>query len=268
MSIASLPMYDLPELKAITDAWWHGLALAFRAEGIKNVPDTLWRGEDYQSSWTQPDLLLSQTCGYPLINVLQDKVALVATPLYGAPECKGSEYCSIVIVREDDPAQNVSELRGYRCVINSRTSQSGCNTLRALIAPLARGKPFFREVKVSGGHRQSATMVISGEADVAAIDCITYALFSHHCPHVLAGTRKLALTPYAPGLPYITRLDRSKDLSKRLKAGLEAACQDPTLSACRETLLIRQFSTLSMDDYQRIADMEREATKFGYTDLS
>src|SRR6185312_8107473 len=33
MAVASLPMYDLPELRAATDAWWKGLARAFRREG-------------------------------------------------------------------------------------------------------------------------------------------------------------------------------------------------------------------------------------------
>ena len=43
---ASLPMYDLPGLDAATDAWWAGLAAAFRAEGLREVPDNLTRGGD------------------------------------------------------------------------------------------------------------------------------------------------------------------------------------------------------------------------------
>ena len=31
-------MYDLPELQAATDAWWDGLAQAFRREGLSNIP--------------------------------------------------------------------------------------------------------------------------------------------------------------------------------------------------------------------------------------
>ena len=38
MAVASLPMYDLPELRAATDAWWRGLAQAFRREGIADLP--------------------------------------------------------------------------------------------------------------------------------------------------------------------------------------------------------------------------------------
>jgi ABC-type phosphate/phosphonate transport system substrate-binding protein len=268
MGIASLPMYDLPELQATTDQWWSGLARAFRAEGVPNVPDALWRMGDHVLPWTDPDLLLSQTCGYPLMKGLQGKVSLVATPCYGAAECEGPNYCSIVLVHEDNPAQDVKELRERRCVINSRDSQSGCNALRALIAPLAQGERFFREVKLSGGHRNSAAMVASGDADVAAIDCVTYALLSRHSPQALAGTRKLTLTPRAPGLPYITRKSEDSDFLSRLRAGLTAACQDPTLAECRETLMINGFSTLTLSDYKCIVETETAAFKSGYTDLS
>jgi ABC-type phosphate/phosphonate transport system substrate-binding protein len=133
---------------------------------------------------------------------------------------------------------------------------------------LAEGKRFFREVKISGGHRNSAAMVASGEADVTAIDCITYALLNRHCPQALAGTRKLTVTQRTPGLPYITRRREGRDLLSRLRSGLEAACQDSTLAECREALMIRGFSNLSLLDYECIIDMERAALKRGCTDLS
>ena len=37
MAVASLPMYDLPELREATDAWWRGLARAFAAEGLEDA---------------------------------------------------------------------------------------------------------------------------------------------------------------------------------------------------------------------------------------
>jgi hypothetical protein len=70
-NIASLPMYDLPEIRTATDQWWKRLADALRQEGIDGVPDALWRGDDYRMPWTHPDLLLSQTCGYPLTHELR-----------------------------------------------------------------------------------------------------------------------------------------------------------------------------------------------------
>src|SRR3546814_8202871 len=82
---ASLPMYDLPGLEAATDAWWAGLAAAFRAEGLHQVPERLTREGGHAALWTAPDLLFSQTCGYPLTHALAGRVTLVATPIYDCP---------------------------------------------------------------------------------------------------------------------------------------------------------------------------------------
>jgi ABC-type phosphate/phosphonate transport system substrate-binding protein len=268
MSIASLPMYDLPEIRSATNSWWQGLRRAFRKTGIADVPGELWRGDDYHEPWTRLDLFLSQTCGYPLVKNLCGKVSTVATPCYAVPECSGPNYCSIIIVREDNPASDIGQMRGARCVINSRDSQSGYNCLRSLIAPIAGRKRFFREVKVSGGHRTSAMMVANGGADVAAIDCITYALLRQHCPSLLAGTRALGRTPYTPGLPYITRQNADRDFLQRLRDGIQAASHDPALSECREILMIREFCHLSTIDYECLIDMETAAINSGYAELA
>ena len=99
---ASLPMYDLPGLEAATDAWWAGLAAAFRAEGIRDVPARLTREADHAALWTAPDLLFSQSCGYPLTHALAGRVTLVATPIYHCAGCGGGSYRSEIVVRAGD----------------------------------------------------------------------------------------------------------------------------------------------------------------------
>lgn len=268
MNVASLPMYDLPEVEAATNTWWNGLARAFRREGIADVPGELWRGANYRELWTRHDLLLSQTCGYPLMNELRGKVTLIATPCYSAPGCTGANYCSVVVVRNDSAAGDIRELRGTTCAINSHDSQSGHNALRALIAPLSSGKRFFRDVIVSGSHLNSLKMVSEGEADVLAMDCVTYALLSRHRSHAIERTRPLCLTPSAPALPYITRRPAEGDLLERLRNGLEAACNDPELSDGREILMLKGFHALPISKYERIAEMEREAINCGYQEVA
>src|SRR3990172_9299482 len=122
MRIAGLPMYDLPEATAATDAWWVGLARAFRREGVRDVPDRLYRHGAPVEDWLAPDLLFSQTCGYPLTHALAGRVAPIATPGYAAPGCHGPDYCSLIVVRADDPAAELAELRGRTCAINNPES--------------------------------------------------------------------------------------------------------------------------------------------------
>ena len=70
MTIANLPMYDLPEIRHATDDWWSGLARAFRRAGISDVPDRLDRERAMPEVWRDPGLVLSQACGYPLLHDL------------------------------------------------------------------------------------------------------------------------------------------------------------------------------------------------------
>jgi ABC-type phosphate/phosphonate transport system substrate-binding protein len=264
MAIASLPMYDLPELRAATDAWWHGLARAFRREGIADVPDSLDRRPAYQDVWLAPDLLFSQTCGYPLTHALAGRVELVATPCYTAEGCEGPSYCSFVVVNADSVASAIGDLRGARCAINGVDSQSGYNALRSLVATVAEEGRFFGGVAITGGHLASLALVASARADVAAIDCVTHGLLARHRPQALAGTRVLCRTASAPGLPYVTRAGADADLLRRLRGGLERALADAQSAEVRGALLLAAAVVLPVAAYDRIGDMENAAVAAGY----
>jgi hypothetical protein len=179
---ASLGMYDLPELAEATNAWWRGLARHFAAQGFRDLPDKLNRQGDPVERLKAPGLLFAQTCGFPLTHRLKDHVQLLATPRYAVPGCAGATYVSWVVVRMDDPAKTPADLRGSRVAYNDDGSQSGYNTLRALIAPIAQGRKFFGEAIESGAHRNSLAMVKAGKADVAALDCVTFALIARNAP--------------------------------------------------------------------------------------
>ena len=75
-------MYDLDPVRAATGAWWAGLARANRKEGLDEVPDELWRSGAREDLWRDPALLLSQTCGYPLLKHFTAHLTLLATPVY------------------------------------------------------------------------------------------------------------------------------------------------------------------------------------------
>jgi len=267
MTLASLPMYDLPELTGATDAWWAGLAKAFRQAGIAEVPSALCRPDD-TALWHDPTLLFSQTCGYPLTHELKSVVQPVATPAYAAPGCQGAGYASVIVVRDDDPAQDVAQLRDRNCAVNALGSQSGYNVLRRLIAPLAVAGRFFSNVVVSGGHAASLAAVVGREADVAAVDCVTFELLSRCRPAAVQALRVLTTTQPVPGLPYVTRAGGDDALLRRLRDGLFAALANPSLAAARGELLIAGAEVLSLEDYGCLDRMEAEAVAGGYPKIA
>ena len=86
------------------------------------------------------------------------------------------------------------------------------NLLRSAIAPLADRTQFFSSVIESGSHRRSLRMVATGQADIAAIDCITLAHLRQHDPALVNAVRILTWSPAAPSLPLITASSSSSEM--------------------------------------------------------
>jgi ABC-type phosphate/phosphonate transport system substrate-binding protein len=200
--------------------------------------------------WTDPDLLLAQTCGYPLVTSLAGRVALVATPRYAAFGCAGAYYRSAVVVRGNDTAAGLADLRGRRCAVNDAASNSGMNMFRAAIATVAAGDSrFFNEVVMTGGHVASVQAVVAGQADAAAIDCVTWAQLQRLRPAATRRLRVLAWTAASPGLPLITSLRTPAATLSVLLTVLGEVLADRALAPVRDALLLEGFDVLKPADY-------------------
>ena len=178
--IAALPMYEFPEIAAANDALWSGIALRLRARGVP-APAGLARGADVARLWRDPGLVFGHTCGYPYAKELSDAVVLIATPEYCFPGCDGAAYRSFLICRKHDP-RRLDAFRGGVAAVNAWDSNSGMNLFRAAIAPHADGRPFFASVILTGSHQASLAAVAAGGADLAAVDCVTFALLQRLRP--------------------------------------------------------------------------------------
>lgn len=202
--IASLGMYDFGPAEAANDRLWALIRDKLRTHGIA-APDALTRGTSaYWEAWQSPDLVLSQTCGYPFRARLHDKVSYVGTPDYGVEGCPPGHYRSVFVARADDPRRTLAEFDGARFAYNEPLSQSGWAAPQTHAAKLGITLPPALQ---TGGHRLSAAAVAEGRADIAALDAVTHALTQKVDP-VAARLRVVALTDPTPGLPYITALGR------------------------------------------------------------
>jgi ABC-type phosphate/phosphonate transport system substrate-binding protein len=261
-------MYDFPWLARANDALWAGVARHLRAAGLERVPDHLDRTRPREAVLRDPDLLLGHTCGYPLMTALDGVVRPVATPRYALPGCDGAWHRSLVVVREDAPYERLDQLRGRRAALNGFDSNTGMNLLRAAVAPLAGGRPFFGDLLVTGAHLESLAAVRSGRADVAAIDCVTHGLAARHRPDLVAGTRVLAWTEATPSLPLVTRAAAPEAHVAALRSALDAAAADPDLAEARAALALEGFEVLPLSAYGRVLELERAAAEAGYPTLA
>lgn len=193
--IASLPMYDWPEVQADQDRYWQAIR-----EALGTGPATLTRGfTDYHAHWRRPDLMLSQTCGMPYRTGLHEHVTLVGTPDYGLPDNAAGHYHSVLVVKAQDERAQLADYTDDIFAYNEAGSQSGWAAPFAHLA--AQGLHLTRHL-ATGGHRASICAVADGRAAMAAIDAVTWELAKRFEPaarklHVLARTAQ------TPGLPYI-----------------------------------------------------------------
>ena len=262
--IAALPMYDFRELQPAHDAFWSAIAERLVALGVRHVPPRLTRDLEHRDVWRHPELLLGQACEYPLAKSFGEYLTIVATPRYAAPGCVGLLYKSAVVVRSDDPADSLTALRGRRCAVNELDSNSGMNLLRAALAPLAAGARFFGSVAVTGSHRRSIEMIAANEADVAAIDCVTFAHLQRFDSALTRRVRILSWTPPSPCLPFVTARSTTAATLAHLRSALAAVFADATLAPVRQQLLLEGLDLAPDVTLSRVLKLERQSSELRY----
>lgn len=197
--IASLPMYDRPETRTAHDRLWSGIRAALQAEGI-DAPHALDRTTGLWETWQAPDLLLSQTCGFPYRARLHGRVALVATPVWDLPGAPPGQYYSVLVARRDDGRTDLADFAGARLAYNDALSQSGW---AAPVAAAHEAGFAFADTVETGAHRASALAVAGGRADIAAIDAVTWRMI-RRWDGVASALREIGTTAPTPALPWIT----------------------------------------------------------------
>lgn len=261
MPIISLPMYDIhhPTTLSLTSA----LTTLLAQRGVQ--AEVEWH-TDLLPHWRDDNLLLSQTCGYPLVTLLPD-VQLVGAFQSSAQGCEGLRYRSWLVARHEDENLRLSDFRGRRAVGNSVDSHSGYNALRYLVAPLAQEVTFFSETLLSGSHRQSLAALRDNRADVAAIDCITWALLRAHYPAELSGLEIIGETPLCAALPLITSAKTDATTLEQLRSALNELTSAKQYQPLMAQSLISGFAIPERAFYDEVQTWEDQAAEYGVTVL-
>jgi ABC-type phosphate/phosphonate transport system substrate-binding protein len=233
---ASLPMYDLSEVHADTDALWRDIAGRLASA---DVPAALARehADDLLTHhWRHPALLLSQACGWPVAALLEGEVAVVGAFTYRGVSDAAARYASHLVARTDDTDR---PLRGRAVAVNGTDSLSGWISLVAGVGEVG-------PVLVTGAHVESLAAVREGRADLAAIDAVTWALLAQHRPAALHGLAIVGKGPVIPCVPLITHPTLGPGVDV-LRAALAEVRSEP--------LLIDGFVPLDASDYAPVLEL-------------
>lgn len=233
---ASLPMYDLPELRADTDALWREIARRLDVAGVPAVLARDHADDLLTRHWRHPALLLSQACGWPVAAVLAREVAVVGAFTYCGVSDTAARYASHLVVRADDTDR---PLAGRAVAVNGTDSLSGWISLVAAVGDVG-------PVLVTGAHVESLGAVRDRRADLAAIDSVTWALLAQYRPAALDGLAIVGEGPLIPCVPLIAH--------RTLAPGVEVF-REALADVRSEPLLIDGFVPLDASDYAALLDL-------------
>ncbi len=253
--IAELSMYPAPT--AVGSAYQRWLEETLQLLGIQRRDN--WQGSLHEL-WLHPQLVLAQTCGFPLVTELRKQVRVVGRPCFTLPDVSTGQHCSLLIVRHDDPRQTLPEFFDCRGAYNSIDSNSGMNLLRHALTPHVRDGRFFKHLEATGSHRQSIAHVALDQADLAAVDSVTFTYLARHAPSEVAGVRVLARTADAPTLPFITGFQGPEP--ELIRAAMNAALAN--LPEVAEVLGIVTVQETTLEDYNVLLGY-REAARLAIT---
>jgi ABC-type phosphate/phosphonate transport system substrate-binding protein len=265
--IAILPMYDFPCTAAANDELWASISARLAEAGVQASP-RLTRDGDLAEFWRNPGLVFGQTCGYPYVTALKKTVTLVAAPEYSFPGCESASHRSFIIRRATDSRIALNEFCGAIAALNAHDSNTGMNLFRASVAPIAGGKTFFSAIVLTGSHEASVAAVAEGEADLASIDCVSFALLGRGRPELIDRVAIVAESPLSPCLPFIASANLTAPMIAAVREALFEALADPDLAETRATLGLTGARIAAPADYDRVMEIEREAAAMGYAELA
>ena len=264
---ASLPMYCLPEMAAANAAFWTALQQRLRAKGVDTGDIRFDSGGRSVPDGIGPAIFFTQMCGYPLFKHYRDQGIMLATPRYALPGCAGSTHRAFIMVRVDDPATCLEDLRGRIFGCNSLLSNSGMNLPRLSLARIAGGKRFFSSVVMTEGHVASLERLGDCSIDVCSIDNVTWGFFSKFRPIVAKRYRIVDETVASPSLPFVTSVNTTQSDAVAVAEALHEIMEDPKTADIRGILELAGLSVPDFAAYERLAEYEQEAADLGFPEI-
>jgi len=241
MTLASLAMYPYPHLRSAYDELWDNV----RARLALDAPALDWDVE-HEVAARRPDLLLGQTCGWPLVKHLTETVRVVGTFDYDVPDAVDGTYCSVLVSSVDDSLPNVLHRTDLTVAANGVDSLSGWISLQAAAA--SHGVT-LDQIEWTRSHAVSIEALRQGRCHLAAIDAVSWAHLDG------AGLMVVGNGPRIPCLPLVTAATSTDALVSDLRAALRSAVGDQALAAVCRTLKIRGFVERDLVDYKGVSGL-------------
>ena len=252
----SLPMYDIEEVRTSTAALLRAVVDAVREVGEDVV---VGNASDLEHSsliayWAGDEMYMSQSCGLPYLEELQESVDVLGTFLWDGISDGAGNYRTHIVVRGDHEATEIKELRGARPVVSNTQSLSGWCSLGCALAGVTNDPNFVQPYLIGHNHVGSIQLLQDGIADVASIDPATFQLLRRHRPSLVHGLRTIGSGPLTPATPIIVKKVRHTALDN-LRDALHQVLTQDSLTSAMDDIGIVGFVNLDGDDYAPVHEL-------------
>lgn len=244
MFAASLAMYPFDGLRSAYDALWTAIRDRLRAAGVDDVPDHLDWDVDLHASWADPQLLLGNTCGWPLVTELEGTVAVVGSFDMQVPFAADGRYRSVLVAAKPLPLAEWRTRPDTVLAVNTLDSLSGWVSLAHEWGAVPD------HPMVTGGHLHSMRAVASGAAHVASIDAVSFEHIVQSEP-MTGGVHVIGHGPVVPTLPLVCAAQHAH-LVPAVRDAVAGAVADPSLRDVVATLRIRGFVPLDRSAFDHL----------------
>lgn len=240
--IASLGMYPFAHLRDAYDQLWAAVRARF-----DSAPDALSHELDLHSVWHHPDLLVGQTCGWPLVTSLPDVVTVGAFDVR-VPFAAAGRYRSVIVASKPLSISHWRDDAATVVAVNGFGSLSGwvsmCDVWGDLPAHLLE----------TGAHVESVRAVAEGRAQLASIDAMSFEFIADTMPMLAGRVHIVGHGPSVPSLPLVMAPAHAHRLTE-LRAAFADAVADPALASVCARLRIGGFVPFDRSDYLPLLEM-------------
>jgi ABC-type phosphate/phosphonate transport system substrate-binding protein len=238
-------MYPFEHLRPSWERLWDDV----RARLPFAAPPLDWNTDPDDAS-KRDDLVLGQTCGWPLVTDLASLVHVVGTFDYAVDDAIDGTYRSVLVTSLDaelaEILPDILHRPDLRVAVNAPQSLSGWISLQSVA--LAHGVT-LDDVVWTGAHARSLEAIRAGQCHLAAIDAVSWSFLDH------AGLRVVGQCPRIPCLPLVTSRSSSLAVVDELRGALASAVSDPAAATTCATLKIRRFASRQLADYQGVSEL-------------
>lgn len=223
--------------------------------------------EDDGSLFANESVLFAQTCGYPYNKRWRQSHDLIAVADFDIEGCTGISYSSWIITRPEFADLKLNAFANKTAVINNADSNSGMNVLRYAVSPYQIEGQFFAKVIESGSHLTSLQQVMDGQADIAAIDAVTWYFARQSGLVDDSRVSVIGQSETTTGLPFMMSKNLAQTCSAKTICDAMNRSLEHAQSNAGDFLRIKRFVSVNPDQFDTILELEDAAISAGYPDL-